>query len=134
MTLEQQIAEWYANARRHAQDLGTSWWRRAAWYALGVLLVVVVIFVLWKQRERRIYLENQLEIVKRREVATRFEGVIEENKQRADQLDAQADKAAAKAKKIEEQIEATKRTHKDIADRIRDVADWESLREEYDNL
>ena len=134
MNLEQQVAGWYADAWQRARDVDRGLLRRIGAYVAAALLVGLVIYVLWKQRERRIYLENQLDIARAKEKGLRARAEIEASKEAADKLAKKAEASKKRADAIEERIKESDALRRNVADQLENVDGWESLREEYDKL
>lgn len=134
MTFEQQIATWYVRAKEQALDAQHPWMRRAIGYVLASVLVLGVVYVLWAQRERTIYLENRLDIAKHREASAQARGAVEVTIARSADMVREANVQARKALNIEHRISDQKKSRRDIAETLRDVAGWENLREKYDDM
>lgn len=134
MTFEQQIATWYVRAKEQALDAQHPWMRRAIGYVLASVLVLGVVYVLWAQRERTIYLENRLDIAKHREASAQARGAVEVTFARSADMLREANVQARKALNIEHRISDQKKSRRDIAETLRDVAGWENLREKYDDM
>lgn len=130
----QTTARWYANALLYARDASRSWWRRAGWYTLAGLAALALLVYLWQQRERRAYLENQLDVVRRREKSAQLDARAQQGAAKAVELDRQARDAAARAKTIEKKLDDVKTSRDAVTQTIKNVTEWESLRDEYDKL